>query len=75
MIEIPLDKIKENIIEVIGKASNGEEVIVTQNDYPIVKITSAKKKQKAVFGSGKDKIIFISEDFDSTPEEFKEYQP
>ena len=73
MIEVPLNKIKENIIALIDKVSNGEEVVVTKNKNPLVKITSYKQKQKAKFGSGKGKILYISDDFDETPEEFKEY--
>ncbi len=73
MIEVPLNKIKENIIEMIKKASNGEEVVITKDKNPLVKITSYKQKQKAKFGSGKDKILFISDDFDTTPNEFKDY--
>lgn len=75
MIEVSINKIKENIIEIIDKASNGEEVVVTKNDHPLVKITSAKQKQKAKFGSGKNKILYIADDFDKTPDEFMEYQP
>ena len=55
-------------------ASTGEEIIITQNSQPMVKLVSIKteKKRPPLFGSDKD-IISISDDFDEPLEDFKDY--
>ena len=55
-------------------ASTGEEIIITENNQPMVKLVSIKKDKKrpSLFGSDKD-IISISDDFDEPLEDFKDY--
>ena len=55
-------------------ASKGEEVIITKNNQPMVKLVSPQtsNKRRDLFGSDKD-IISIRDDFDEPLEDFKEY--
>ena len=69
-INIALPQIKE-LLEI---ASTGEEIIITQNNQPMVKLVSVQplNKRPSLFGSDKD-IISISDDFDEPLEDFKDY--
>ena len=58
----------------IGQAKSlaieGEEIIITQNDKPIAKISPIKRPLKR--GSDKGKV-WMSDDFDEPLEDFKNY--
>lgn len=55
-------------------ASTGQEIVITQNNQPIVKLVSIKtdKKRPSLFGRDKD-IISITDDFDEPLEDVKNY--
>jgi prevent-host-death family protein len=69
-INFAVSKIKE-ILEI---AATGEEIIITQNNQPMVKLVSIEstKKRSPLFGSDRN-IISISDDFDEPLEDFKDY--
>ncbi len=73
MQQIDIDKAKVHLGDYIEFALDGEYVIVTKDDKPILKLVSAipeKARRKA--GSAKG-LIKISDDFDEPLEDFKEY--
>lgn len=61
----------QNLIEVV---MNGEEIIITKDEKPVMKLTSVTtaKKRPPLFGSTKD-IITITDDFEAPLEDFKDY--
>lgn len=61
---------KSNLSELLDLAINGEEIVITQNDKPVAKISPIKRPLKR--GSAKGKI-WMSEDFDEPIEDFQEY--
>ncbi len=76
MEQISIFELEKNIAQIIKNASSGEELIVTKDGKPIIKITPIASRPNAKFGSAKEKIKFIAEDFDETPKEFEdEYMP
>ena len=75
MPQIDIAKALDEIAELIDAAINGEEVIITKDDLPVVKlmpISPPKKRRSPLFGSDKG-LIAISDDFDEPLEEFREY--
>ena len=73
MYQIELDKAKSQIDALIQTALDGQEVVITRNDEPVLKLVPVSKaaiRRKA--GSAKGKIT-ISEDFDEPLEDFCEY--
>lgn len=58
--------------ELIEQASRGEVVIITKNDRPFARLSSAEGKRQRQFGSVKGKI-WMSDDFDEPLEDFREY--
>ncbi|MEA5593286.1 type II toxin-antitoxin system prevent-host-death family antitoxin [Rivularia sp. UHCC 0363] len=59
------------LLEIVAK---GQEIIITKNHEPMVKLTAAKPQNKRLplFGSDRD-IIAISDDFDEPLDDFQEY--
>ncbi|MCU7244755.1 MAG: DUF2281 domain-containing protein, partial [Microcystis aeruginosa WS75] len=55
-------------------AATGEEIIITRNNQPMVKLVSPQTipKRPPLFGSDKN-IISIGDDFDEPLEDFKDY--
>ena len=61
---VSLDEAKNQFADLIAAASEGEEIIITQNGEPIARlspITQSKKKRIAGFNRG---TIWTSSDFD-----------
>jgi antitoxin (DNA-binding transcriptional repressor) of toxin-antitoxin stability system len=75
MYQIELEKAKAQIESLLQTALDGEEVVITRNEQPILKLVSippAKPRRRS--GSAKG-LITISDDFDEPIEDFAEYMP
>jgi prevent-host-death family protein len=74
METIDINKALPQINQLLEKAATGEEIIITRNNQPMVKLvsTQAAPKRPPLFGSDKN-IISISDDFDEPLEDFKDY--
>ena len=73
MYQIELDKAKSQLEFLIRTALNGEEVVITQNDEPVLKLVPVSKstvRRKAGTAKG---MVSMSEDFDEPLEDFREY--
>lgn len=73
MYQVTLEEAKKQFLSLLEKASTGEEIIITENNIPLVKLVYIpQQKAQARFGSAKG-LISISDDFDEPLEDFKEY--
>jgi antitoxin (DNA-binding transcriptional repressor) of toxin-antitoxin stability system len=74
MQQITLAEASQHLPELVEAAMNGEEIIITKDEQPVVKLTlvTQKTKRPPLFGSAKD-FITISDDFDEPLEDFKDY--
>lgn len=73
MQQVNVEDAKAHLPELIEAAVGGEEIIITKDDQPVVKLMPVKqKKNRAQFGSAKGMII-IHDDFDEPLEDFKDY--
>ena len=73
MYEIELEKAKAQLERVIQTALDGQEVVITQNQEPVLKLVPVPRsngRRKA--GSAKG-LVSMAEDFDEPLEDFKEY--
>ncbi|MCI0488650.1 MAG: type II toxin-antitoxin system prevent-host-death family antitoxin [Blastocatellia bacterium] len=73
MYHIELDEAKSKIDALIQTALDGEEVVITRNDEPVLKIVPVSKsvpRRKAGSARG---MISMTEDFDEPLEDFVEY--
>ena len=75
MYQIELEKAKAQIESLLQTALEGEEVVITQNEQPVLKLVSippAKSRRQS--GSAKG-LITMSDDFDEPLEDFAAYMP
>ena len=87
MHQIDLDKAKTQMARLLQSALDGEEIIITENDQPILKIVRVSNadephilfrrdqpvtKPHRQSGSAKG-LISMSDDFDEPLEDFTEY--
>jgi len=73
MHQIDVAEAKENLGELIEAAIKGEEIVISQDNQPVVKLIPVSQvKHRPQFGSAQG-LVWISDDFDEPLEEFKEY--
>jgi len=73
MQQIPLAEASQHLSELIEAALGGEEIIITKDDQPTVKLMPISVvKQPRQPGTAKG-LIIISDDFDAPLEDFQEY--
>ncbi len=76
MYQVDIVEAKEKLLELIEAAMRGEEVAITQDNQPVVKLVGIppanKKRCNRQAGSAKG-MVWMSDDFDEPLEEFKEY--
>jgi antitoxin (DNA-binding transcriptional repressor) of toxin-antitoxin stability system len=73
MQQIDLSEAKLHLVDLIDVALSGEEIIITQNDQPVLKlvrVVAPKARRKA--GSAKG-LITMASDFDAPLEDFRAY--
>lgn len=73
MQQIDLNEAKLHLVDLIDVALGGEEVVITQNDQPVLKlvrVVTPKARRKA--GSAKG-LITMASDFDAPLEDFRAY--
>jgi prevent-host-death family protein len=74
MSKFNIAEAKSRFSELVRKAMLGEEVVISKDNKPVVKLMpleQPKKPRKP--GSGKGQILHVAPDFDATPAEFKDY--
>ncbi len=73
MYEIELTRARQQIAELLDDVIRGEDVTITENGQPLVKMLhAATTRPHPQFGSAKG-LITIPDDFDEPLEDFKEY--
>ena len=73
-MNIDIKKAETCFADLLRQTVAGSDIIITQEGLPIVRLVAVRKKsaQKRQFGSAKG-LIRMAEDFDQTPDDFKEY--
>jgi prevent-host-death family protein len=74
METIDINQALPQMLKLIEIASAGEEIIITKNNQPVVKLLSIQTPQKRpqLFGSDRD-LVSLTDDFDELLEDFKDY--
>jgi prevent-host-death family protein len=71
--QIELEKAKEQIASLLQAALEGEEIVITQNEQPVVRlvpVSTVKPRRRSGSARG---LITMSDDFDEPLEDFAEY--
>ena len=74
METIDINQALPQMLKLIEIASTGEEIIITKNNQPLVKLLSVQPllKRPPLFGSDRD-LISVTDDFDEPLEDFNDY--
>jgi len=76
MHSVSLEEAVNLLPQLIREAREGEDVIITQDNLPVVRLVPTEPtKRKRQPGSAKGLILHIAEDFDTIPDGFDEYLP
>ena len=73
MQQIDIDNAKICLDRLFQSALNGEEVVITQNDQPVLKLVRIAQPQKRRQSGSAKGLITMSDDFDQPLEDFREY--
>ncbi|MBV9217158.1 MAG: type II toxin-antitoxin system prevent-host-death family antitoxin [Acidobacteria bacterium] len=71
-MKVSVYEAKSKLSQMINKALEGEEVVITRNGLETVRLTPIKKKRRGWIGMYEGQIR-IHDDFDDPLEEFEEY--
>ena len=74
MLNIDIKKAETCFPDLLQQIIKGNEILITQNGQPMVKLVDVRKKtkRKRQFGSAKG-LIKMADDFDKTPDDFQGY--
>jgi len=73
MAQIDIQQAKDRFLELCEIAAGGEEVIISKDDHPLVKLTPiVAQTGRRPFGSDKG-LITMTAHFDEPLEDFREY--
>lgn len=76
MQTIPLENLDKKFSALIKRAIAGEKIIFSEHEKPVAKVEPILLSKKPVAdarGCAKGIILFMADDFDETPEDFKDY--
>jgi antitoxin (DNA-binding transcriptional repressor) of toxin-antitoxin stability system len=80
MTTVTLEEAANRLSELIHGLSPGEELVITENDQPVARLTGTTPESDAdtprrQSGTLRGTVLYMAEDFDAPLEEFKEYMP
>jgi prevent-host-death family protein len=73
MAQYNIAQAKAHFSELVERALLGEEIVIARDNRPLLRMVPIGIAQPRVPGSGKDAVLFISDDFDAPLEDFKDY--
>lgn len=74
MHQVTLEQATSHSAAVFGDAMRGEEIVITDHDIPVLKVTPYQGRKKGSEpGKAIGMITYIADDFDETPPGFEEY--
>ncbi|MCP4753091.1 MAG: type II toxin-antitoxin system prevent-host-death family antitoxin [Proteobacteria bacterium] len=72
--EVPVHEAQHQLFKLIQEALAGEEVIITQDDQPVVCLKPVEKRTKRQLGTAKG-LVVLKEGFKDIPDDYKNYLP
>lgn len=75
MSQVTIEVAAGRLAELVRETSNGEEIILTEDDVPVAKLVPLHASDRPVVkrGYAKGRVLYMSPDFDETPEGFEDY--
>lgn len=73
--QVDITEASRRLLDLIQAAEQGEEVIITRNQQPLVQLVPLHQSpNRPQFGSARG-LITIADDFDAPIDDFREYMP
>ena len=76
MTMISVSEAETKLRDLVREARSGKEIILTDENEPVARLVSIPAKTtrpRPRFGSGRGILVYMADDFNETPEEFKDY--
>ncbi len=73
MQQMNLAEASKNLPDLIEAALSGEEIVITKDDQPVVKLTPVSSVKRCRQPGSAKGLVTISDDFDEPLEDFKDY--
>jgi antitoxin (DNA-binding transcriptional repressor) of toxin-antitoxin stability system len=76
MTSISIQEAGAALSELVDRLLPGEEILITDNDRPVAKITKAEEASPSrKLGTMAGSVLFMAPDFDAPLDDFREYMP
>ncbi len=77
MTTVSLAEAQLHLAELIAKVVAGEDILITQDQKPVARLTPVTEQKKLPRrpGSLRGTVLYMAPDFNAPLEEFKEYMP
>lgn len=75
MQQIDLNQAKSQADVLFQAALSGEEIIITENEQPVLRLTRVSTEKKRRQSGSAEGLIKMSDDFDEPLTEFEDYIP
>jgi prevent-host-death family protein len=76
MTTVTIQQAQSTLAELIHRLSQGDEVVITDNDRPVARLVPTPEKPRKSprrLGTLKGSVLYMAPDFDAPLEDFKEY--
>jgi prevent-host-death family protein len=74
MTIVSIQEAQAKLSELIHRLMPGEEVMITENNQPVARLTAATPSRPVrKLGTLKGTVLYMAPDFDALLEDFKEY--
>ena len=75
MTTITIQEAQTRLSELIHRLTPDEEVVITENDQPVARLTAAAppERKPRQFGTLKGTVLYTAPDFDEPLDDFKGY--
>jgi antitoxin (DNA-binding transcriptional repressor) of toxin-antitoxin stability system len=75
MATISIHEAQSNLSELIHRLAPGDEIIITDDDRPVARLTAASRPMTTPRPPGflRGSVLYMAPDFDAPLDDFKEY--
>jgi prevent-host-death family protein len=73
MSQFNIAQAKSRFSELVDKALLGEEIVISRDNKPLLKLIPVGTSVRRKPGSAKGEVIYIAEDFDAPLSDFADY--
>ena len=73
MHQVTLQEAETQLASLVQEARSGGEVVITEDSRPAVRLVPVpEEKPRPQFGSAKNVLVYMADDFDAPLEDFKD---